>query len=326
MSREPVLVVTVDTEADNQWTPEGRRHLSFRNIRALPQLQSLFEKYQVRPTYLLTYDVASDPESVVYFKTLLKNGRCEVGAHFHPWTTPPVAEEEVEKGTYPHHLSQERHYEKMMHLTQTIEENIGVRPVSFRAGRWGFNEESLRVLEKLGYRVDSSVTPFNSWEGDGGPVFIQAPTHPYFPDYEDVCREGGGSLLEVPVTIGLSGVLRCLPKETLQALRRRRRLFVSLQRFKLLKILWLRPTYTSGKGMIQLSRRVLGEGGKVLTMMFHSSEGVVGGSPHHSTETELSHFFGQLEEIFSYLMGVRRLKSSTLSEVYQQWVGNGSSF
>lgn len=325
MLREPLLAVTVDTEADNQWTRDGRYCLLFRNIRALPRLESLFEKYGVRPTYLLTYDVASDPESAAYFKKLLKEGRCEIGAHFHPWTTPPIAEEEIEKGTYPHHLSAERHYEKMMRLTKTIEESIGVRPVSFRAGRWGFDGESLRVLEKLGYRVDSSVTPFYSWEEDGGPVFVHAPTYPYFPDSEDVCREGKSALLEVPVTIGLSGVLRHLPEGVLRTVRDRRRLFTFLQRIKLLTTRWLRPTYTSGKGMIRLSRNVLDEGGKVLTMMFHSSEIIVGGSPHHSNEAKLSHFFNQLEEILSYLIKERGLKSCTLSEVYTRWIGNGSS-
>ena len=325
MRCEPLLVVTVDTEADNQWSAAGRRSLSFQNIRALPKLEATFEKYGVRATYLLTYDIASHPESAAYFKELLKRGKCEVGAHFHPWTTPPIAEKEIEEGTYPHHLSEVRHYEKMAHLTRAIEEGVGVRPVSFRAGRWGFNGKSLRVLEKLGYRVDSSVTPFYSWEGDGGPVFVQAPTHPYFPDYEDVCREGGSALLEVPVTIGLSGIFQHLPESTLRAVSRRRRLFTSFQRLRVLNVLWLRPTYTSGKGMIRLSRKVLEQGGKVLTMMFHSSEVVVGGSPHHSNEAELSHFFNQLEEILSYLMEKRHLKSGTLSEVYEQWVGNGSS-
>ena len=162
MLHDPILVVTIDTEADNQWSVAGRRRPFFQNIRALPRVEALFEKYGVRPTYLLTHDVASDAESARYFKKLVKEDRCEVGAHFHPWTTPPITEEEVEEGTYPHHLPAERHYEKMVCLTRTIEEAIGVRPVSFRAGRWGFNGDSILLLSKLGYRVDSSVTPFYS--------------------------------------------------------------------------------------------------------------------------------------------------------------------
>jgi len=325
MLHDPILAVTIDTEADNQWSPAGRRHLLFQNIRALPRLEALFEKYGIRPTYLLTHDVASDSESAHYFRRLLKTGRCEVGAHFHPWTTPPVVEREIEEGTYPHHLPEEYHYEKMLHLTQTIEGNIGVRPVSFRAGRWGFNGHSVRLLEKLGYQTDSSVTPFYSWEKDGGPAFVDAPLHPYFPDDEDVCREGNSALLEVPVTIGLSGVLTYFPEGMLRNLRRHRSLSEFLVRFKLLGTLWLRPSYTSAKGMMRLSRRVLDEGGKVLTMMFHSSEIVTGGSPHHPNEAALSYFFDQLEEILSYLIRERHLKSCTLSEVYRQWVGNGSS-
>ena len=325
MLPEPILAVTIDTEADNQWSSSGRRHLSYQNIRALPRLEALFDKYGIRPTYLVTYDVASDEESAHYFRRLFREGRCEVGAHFHPWTTPPIFKDEIEKGSYPHHLPEERHFEKMVRLTRAIQENIGVRPVSFRAGRWGFDGNSVRLLEKLGYRVDSSVTPFYSWQKDGGPVFITAPTTPYFPDPNDVCREGTGTLLEVPVTIGLSGPLGYLPKNALRRLVRHGTLFEWLTRFKLLQTLWLRPSYTSGKGMVRLSRRILNDDGKILTMMFHSSEIVVGGSPHHRNETELSHFFDQLEEVLSYLMKGRNLRSCTLSEAYRLWVGNESS-
>ena len=325
MLPEPLLAVTIDTESDNQWDVQGRGSLSFRNIRALPRLEELFEKYGVRPTYLLTYDVASDEESAVYFRGLLRRGNCEIGTHFHPWTTPPVTEEEIKKGVYPHHLPESLHAEKMKRLTEVIEKRIGVRPTSFRAGRWGFNETSVRVLERLGYQVDSSVTPFYSWEKDGGPVFIDAPAHPYFPDKNNVCRQGNGSLLEVPVTIGCSGLLGDLPLPLLRRLRHSGPFFETARRLRLLNLLWLRPSYTSARGMIELSRRTVEKGGRVLTMMFHSSEIAVGSSPHHPTEEALERFFRKLEGILSYLTRERGVRSVTLSEVYRAWVGNGSS-
>jgi len=57
------MLMGVDTEADDQWSSAGRETLTLRNIAELPRLQALCDRYGVRPTYLVTYEVAADPES-----------------------------------------------------------------------------------------------------------------------------------------------------------------------------------------------------------------------------------------------------------------------
>jgi hypothetical protein len=91
-------------------------------------------------------------------------------------------------------------------LTEKIAVRAGRAPTSYRAGRWGFAAAHVPVLVSLGYTVDCSVTPFVSWEDHagrrgGGPDFRAALLMPYFLDPTDVCRAGGSTLLEVPVTI-----------------------------------------------------------------------------------------------------------------------------
>ena len=49
MSGATFFMVGVDTEADDQWTLEGRKRLSVENARALPRLQKLCDAYGVRP-------------------------------------------------------------------------------------------------------------------------------------------------------------------------------------------------------------------------------------------------------------------------------------
>ena len=57
-ARGPALLVGIDTEADDQWSEKGRRELRVQNADRLPALQSLFDGFGVRPTYLVTHEMA----------------------------------------------------------------------------------------------------------------------------------------------------------------------------------------------------------------------------------------------------------------------------
>jgi hypothetical protein len=63
---------------------------------------------------------------------------------------------------------------------------LGFDPISFRAGRFHFNTEILRILEKNNVRYDSSVVPGLQERCN----HIGAPYCPYFPSYENHCKEG----------------------------------------------------------------------------------------------------------------------------------------
>ncbi|MBT8337259.1 MAG: WalW protein, partial [Gemmatimonadetes bacterium] len=56
-------------------------------------------------------------------------------------------------------------------VTNRIESELGVRPTTFRAGRWGWGANVADALWKEGYRVDSSVTPLLDWSSSGGPDY-----------------------------------------------------------------------------------------------------------------------------------------------------------
>jgi len=56
------LVVTIDTEEDN-WGDYSPNGYTLENITYIPELQDLFDEYRVLPTYLVTYSVATDPQS-----------------------------------------------------------------------------------------------------------------------------------------------------------------------------------------------------------------------------------------------------------------------
>ena len=53
---EVILVVTIDVEEDN-WGIY-RSKLTVENARKITRLQNLFDRYEIKPTYLVTYQVA----------------------------------------------------------------------------------------------------------------------------------------------------------------------------------------------------------------------------------------------------------------------------
>src|SRR6516164_4206199 len=54
----PMVVVVVDTEAEFDWARrQPRRAMGVTSVKSQMQVQRIFERYQVRPTYVLDYPV-----------------------------------------------------------------------------------------------------------------------------------------------------------------------------------------------------------------------------------------------------------------------------
>jgi len=299
MSGTTFFMVGVDTEADDQWTLEGRKRLSVENARALPRLQTLCDAYGVRPSYLVTHEMATREPSRSILRDLSATGRCEIGAHLHPWSSPPYREEDL-VGRYPSQLDDSQLETQLSELTAAIETSVGVRPVSYRAGRHGFDSRSLRILEELRYRVDTSVDPLFNETRKGGPSFAGAPVSPYWPGHPDVRTPGASSVLEIPVS---SATTPALPKAL-------ERSFTNLPAIPWrgylkrlgLRAVWLRPSYSSVEDAKALASALVARGVPTLNMLFHSSELVPLGSPYNRTEADVDRFFERLERVFEHIM------------------------
>src|SRR6187549_1077512 len=169
------LLVGIDTEGDNQWDAAARTQQTFENLYALPRLHALFARHGVRPTYVITHPVATDPKSAEVLRRLLAQGDCEIGAHHHVWETPPCTADDVRRHAYASTLPRRQFEDQLAVLTAAIESAVGVRPVSYRSGRFGFSADHVAALEQHGYLVESSVAPLFSETHKGGPEFVEAP-------------------------------------------------------------------------------------------------------------------------------------------------------
>jgi hypothetical protein len=313
----PAVLVGIDTEADDQWSARGREHLSVRNAERLPALQALFEEFAVRPTYVVTYEMATRPESRAVLKALHEGGRCEIGTHLHPWTSPPFRPEDLSGHTYPHNLPPELLDRQLTELTDVIRTELGTTPTTYRAGRNGFDGRTLPILERLGYTVDTSVDPLFNERRKGGTAFAGAPLRPYHPDYADVRRPGASRILEVPIT---AATRPALPKPL-------EKLYASLPAIPYrgyfrrlgLRPVWLRPSYTPLPDMLAFASWLHAQGAPCFNIIFHSSEVLPGGSPYTPDEPSVRRFLDDLRALLAHLTGTLQAVGRTYREFAQGW-------
>jgi hypothetical protein len=321
MPEAPLFVITLDTEPDNEW---GRpRVATTQNARFIPRFHDLCVRTGFKITYLMTLEMAEDPLLRDYLSARLRARECEVGAHLHPWNTPPLyqaTEDDLKHHPYPFEYPPEIQREKLTTLVTTIERHYGVRPVSYKAGRWGLDGFHAGLLDELGFRVDTSVCPGINWgpsKGDprrtGGPNFNRASFHPYPLSRGDVCQPGSLRVWEIPPTIVFySAIGRQVPgvRALYRRFRRVRRLFDRRH----LGSQWLRPyphmTVERLKRVATLARRM---GAPVLNLTFHSSELMPGGSPYNRTEESIENLFSRLEGFLSFVRA-QRMEGVTLDE------------
>ena len=315
----PAFLVAIDTEGDNQWDAAARRNQTFENLYALGRLHEFFERHGARATYVITYPVATDPRSAEVLRHLLSRGTCEVGAHHHAWETPPFSPEDVQRHPYALSLPLTQFDAQLDSLTHAIREGVGVQPVSYRSGRFGFAAAHVSSLERAGYLVDSSVAPLFYEAHKQGPDFVGAPLTPYFLGYDNATRPGSSNVLELPISAALN---RSLPRVMQHWYARAPWNYTTKRALRLARIAhvrWLRPSYSSAADMMALARQIVRQDVPILNLLFHSSEAIVGGSPYNRTQGELDAFYDRLGRVLTYAMKDLGAEPLTFAEYRQQF-------
>ena len=313
------LIVTIDTEEDN-WGEYSATGHSLGNIEGLPALQSLFDEFGVKPTYLVTYPVATNEKTIEIVKRLAGPGNCEIGAHCHPWNTPPFGGDDNRYNSMLSNLSPGMQYQKIKTLRDAIAVNIGIRPRSFRAGRWGYNENVGKNLCKLGFKVDTSITPLCDWSDEHGPNFMDSSQLPFTMTFHSNNGSDAGCksrLIEIPASIGFLQHNQAWCKFAMQAVKagflKRTRIAGALNRLKLINLVWLSPEVSTGKEMIELAMTFKRIGYTFINMTFHSTSLLPGISPFVKDRNALDNFYNNIK-VFIEFARSRGVESVVLSE------------
>ena len=306
------FLVTIDTECDKSFDWSVQQPLSFRSIiEGIPQrLQPLFNMYQVKPTYLLSPEVILNSDSVKILKNM--PGECELGTHLHAeFIDPGALMNSSATKVFQADYSYEIEFNKMKNLTELFESAFGYSPVSFRAGRFGMGKNTLSILKKLGYLIDSSVFPLHTIVMKNSiNNFYDAPHTVYFPDMSNYRREipsDEAGLLEIPVTV-YSSFYNALPVFVRRPMSERAYLLALAKRLlgkRRVKPITLRPSSLSFDEMkfvvdrsIECNRK---NGIVFLTMMFHSNEIIEGASPYCISTEEVQKLLQSMNSVFQYV-------------------------
>lgn len=274
------MYVTLDTEmdCDIRW---GRPWpATFTSVtEGIPKVyRPIWKKYDVHPIYFVSPEVLYSAECCEILKNEVREG-AQIGAHLHYEYIEPnkVWDERVESissGFPCMALSMEEEYEKIKNLTNLISEKLDIRPIWYRAARFGVRSETYEILKKLGYKFDSSVTPGISWLSKGGPDYRK---------YKNIPYQITGDIKEYPITIeekrwGLLG--KCLPDNWFF--------------YK-----WLRPTNMTCFELKNIIRKKSISNEDIL-MMFHSMEVMINKTPYVRSEWMRRYYIWRLDRSLGY--------------------------
>ncbi|MDR3418101.1 MAG: hypothetical protein P4L83_18155 [Nevskia sp.] len=301
----PTLVVVVDTEEEFNWSaPFDAASTGVSNIACQHLAQRILDAHGVVPTYVVDYPVAATPAAAATLRAIAGDGRCDIGAHLHPWVNPPAEGPIDARHSYPGNLPPELERRKLAALTQAIMAGFGIRPVVYKAGRYGIGPATAGILRDLGYAIDVSVVPHTDFSADDGPDFRGLPDRPF------VIAPG---VVELPLSVHFAGALRGAGRYVYPRLAGR--LPGVAARLGLLERLRLSPEGHRLDDMLRQTRAALAGGARLFMLTYHSATLLPGATGYVRDEAGRDRFLARLDDYCRAFLGRFGGRASTPAAV-----------
>jgi len=158
--------------------------------RALPKLFHIADLYGVKYTIFATGEVAEDCTDIL--GEAIEDGH-EVGVHTHPRFHSGIFRGKDVNDRSMDSLMEYPYDQQLAMIekdTELIRQNFGIKPLSFRAGRLSANHDTLKTINSLGYKVDSSFR-ISDFYGRMEIIALEK----FFPDIQ---------LVEIPIAFWVS--------------------------------------------------------------------------------------------------------------------------
>ena len=297
----PALMVIVDTEEEFDWSaPFDRRAISVGHMSRIGAMQAVCERWGIRPVYMAAYPVVSQEPGIAALRPLLRDGRAFVGAHLHPWVSPPHEEETTARNSFPGNLPPALERAKLVELCACIEATLGIQPLMYKAGRYGIGANTFAIIEDLGFAVDLSPSPPFDYRHYGGPDFSR---RSLAPEWVGPRR----SVLSIPGTGALIGRL---PSRILYRLAASRLAPLHmpgiLARLGAVERMKLTPEGYSVAEMTRMVRWLRARGQCLFALSLHSPSVEPGNTPYVRSERELQAFLATLDGFLRFFMTTLR--------------------
>jgi len=312
------LVLSIDVEEEGLFRGlYARKNPTVRNVAELARLSPLLEEFALPVSLLCTHSVFIDVAACRHLADMCARHRVEIGAHLHHWNTPPVESGNDERQGYesPGRVSEKLIEVRLAHLFAAGEAFCGKALTSFRMGKWDLHRWHWPLLAAAGVLVDTSVRPLHY--APQGPDHFDAPSDPYMVNVQ------GHVILEVPLTcIPLCACLRHLSPSCEDTGSVRMRLAASMQKWGALALL---PVYHPLWAMKAVTKRHFAQGGRVLSLAWHSSEMLPGATPHFPNISTVEGFLGKIRDYLRWLTAWASVQGRTLDELRQTWNTDSAS-
>lgn len=312
-STPPLLLCVVDTEEEFDWSaPFDRGARSVEAMREVWRFQEVCDEHGLVPTYVVDHPIASQETGRRLLAEYRAEGRALIGAHVHPWVSPPHEEEVSARNSYPGNLPARLEEAKLEELARTIERGFGERPTIHKAGRYGLGPNSAAILARAGFTIDLSACPAFDLAGDGGPDWSRTSPEPAW-------FGPAGELLEIPTTGAFVGWLAEAGAGLHRAATRgplaRLRLAGVLSRLRALERLMLSPEGYTQLHLRRLTRALLARGQRVFSFSLHSPSLRPGCTPYVRDPEQLAELLDSCRQYFSWFLGELGGRASTPPEV-----------
>jgi hypothetical protein len=315
----PVLyTVTVDTEEEWDWNSGyPTENLSLRNIDQLPHFQDICSRHGAAVTYFANHAVLADPAARRTLLDVARRPHVEVGMHVHPWNTPPLARRgpAMPRESFLHNLPPDLARAKL-ETVHALFAAHGLRPTSFRGGRYSTSDAVQDFLRDKGFVADASVLPFTTWADDG------APDHRHrrpWPMRKPPRRPGESALWEIPLTMGFSRRPFGFWHRAFEAMRhsplRHLRLIGLAERAGLLRQVWLSFEAPQGRHMLPFVRLLGRLRAPCVDFTVHSSSLLAGGNGFTRTPADRDRVLACLDEVLGAVAARADFRPATVTEV-----------
>jgi hypothetical protein len=316
-----LFAVTVDTEEEWDWSagfPCGTPSVS--NVELLPRFQEICSRRGAAVTYFTNHAVLA---AAAARRTLLEVARkehVEIGMHIHPWNTPPLQNGAVTapRESFIRNLPDELARQKLETVYSTFVEH-GLRPTSFRGGRYSSGGSIHRFLVEKSFLADASVVPYTGWTDDGAPDYRHRDLQPV--RLQPVFGSGA-ALWEIPLTLGFTrtpfGLWRKFYETVETTPLRHLRLIGIAERLHLVRRVWLSFEDPMGRDMLPWLDRLQQFGLPCICFTLHSSSLKVGANGCYSRdEADQRRLFEQVDEVLAVLASRPDFQPATISEIAQ---------
>ena len=291
----PTLVVVVDSEEEFDWARFDPEADKVTNIALQPMAQAILDRHGIVPTYVVDYPVATKAESVEVLRPFLDAGRCEIGAHLHPWVCPPHEGPVDELHSYPGNLPPALERAKLIELTEAISRNFGRRPTIYKAGRYGVGPATAGLLTELRYEFDISVVPYTDYSAQQGPDFWGVPAEPFLV---------APSVLAIPQSVEFTGLFGRYGKRLYPPLTSRIGHVLNLEglssRLGLIERLRLTPEGFDYADLVRQTLAGYRRGRRLFMLSYHSSSLLPGATSYVRTEGERDVFLATLDRYCAF--------------------------